>query len=87
MVSVHNVQLWWKFQTVIVVLLQDIRIMCSIRGFPAVPLLGHVSLCEVEGRVHYMPTEQADVHTYTTAVSIIFIRIFFVVNEFTDHFL
>lgn len=68
--SLHNIQLWWRFQTFIV-LLQDTRIMCSLHGFPAVPPLGHVSLCEVEGRVHYMPTEQADVHTYTTAVSII----------------
>jgi len=69
--SVYNMQLWWKFQTFIGVLLQD-WIMCSLHGFPAVPPQGHVSLCEVEGRVYSMPAEQADVHTFTTAVSIIF---------------
>jgi hypothetical protein len=46
--------------------------MCSLHGFPAVPPQGHVSLCEVEGRVYSMPAEQANVHTFTTAVSIIF---------------
>ena len=46
--------------------------MCSLHGFPVVPPLGHVSLCEVEGRVYSMPAEQANVHTFTNAVSIIF---------------
>ena len=87
MSSVYKIQLWWKFQTRIGVLLQD-WIMCSLHGFPAVPPLGHVSLCEVEGRVYSMPAEQANVHTFTTAVSIIFFnRDFFIISRFTDHFL
>jgi low affinity Fe/Cu permease len=86
MSSVYKMQLW-KFQTCIGALLQD-WIMCSLHGFPAVPPLGHVSLCEVEGRVYSMPAEEAYVHTFTTAVSIIFfIGIFFIINGFTDHFL
>jgi len=76
MSSVYKIQLWWEFQTCIGVLLQD-WIMCSLHGFPAVPPLGHVSLCEVEGRVYSMPAEQANVHTFTTAVSKIFFHRYF----------
>ena len=43
--------------------------MCSLRGFPPVPPVGHVTLCEVDGRVHSLPAEQADVHIFTNAVS------------------
>lgn len=61
--------------------------MCSLRGFPAVPPLGHVSLCEVEGRVYCMPAEQANVHTFTTAVSIIFfIGIFLLLQDLQTTF-
>jgi hypothetical protein len=61
--------------------------MCSLHGFPAVPPLGHVSLCEVEGRVYSMPAEQADVHAFTNAVSLsFFVEVFLIFNGFTDCF-
>ncbi|XP_021920486.1 aladin-like isoform X2 [Zootermopsis nevadensis] len=43
--------------------------MCSLHGFPAFPPVGHISLCEVEGRVHSMHAEQADVLLFTNAVA------------------
>jgi hypothetical protein len=45
--------------------------MCSLRGFSAFPPVGHVSLCEVEGRVHSMRAEEADILIFTNTVSII----------------
>jgi hypothetical protein len=44
--------------------------MCSLSGFPALPPMGHISLCEVDGRVHSMHAEEADVHMFTYTVSI-----------------
>ncbi|XP_069684617.1 aladin-like isoform X2 [Periplaneta americana] len=43
--------------------------MCTLLGFPAFPPVGHVSLCELEGRVHSMPAEQADVLIFTNTVA------------------
>ncbi|KAJ9587941.1 hypothetical protein L9F63_018616 [Diploptera punctata] len=43
--------------------------MCSLHGFPSFPPIGHVSLCEVDGRIHSTPAEQADIKIFTNAVS------------------
>ncbi|PSN51777.1 Aladin [Blattella germanica] len=44
--------------------------MCSLHGFPSFPPVGHISLCEVEGRMHSMPAEQADVLIFTNSVAL-----------------
>jgi hypothetical protein len=43
--------------------------MCSLKGFSAFPPVEHVTLCEVEGKVHSMPAEEADILIFTNRVS------------------
>jgi hypothetical protein len=56
--------------------------MCSLHGFPPFPPKGHISLCEVEGRVHSMQAEQADVLIFTSTVSILLFK--YIYEYFTD---
>jgi hypothetical protein len=49
--------------------------MCSLHGFSTGPPVGHVTLCEMEGRVHSMPVELVDGHNFTHIVSTFFIGI------------
>ncbi|XP_067006876.2 aladin isoform X3 [Anabrus simplex] len=43
--------------------------MCSLVGFPPLPPEGHISLCEMFGKVHSAPADQADLNFVTNVVS------------------
>lgn len=45
--------------------------MTSLEKFPKLPSIGKITLCEVEGKIHSLDAEGANVEKFTSAVSVL----------------